>query len=123
MRDLTEDELKLAPEWATHYQVSESNYLIWESKDKYQTPIMRAPKKQKSKLTKCIKIPVKEPFDISEHEFSDFSWSINQISVDFIEFYNHETYTDDGDAELFQVSKMDAIAIAKALGVTGEDLL
>ena len=65
-----------------------------------------------------------KPFDITKHEFSDPAWSINEIDVGqgYIDFYNHETCTDDGDADTHVLDKDDAIAIAKALGVTGEDL-
>lgn len=62
----------------------------------------------------------KKPFDIIEYEFSDENFK-GAVYID-----------DDGDLVIgaseyeiscFCASKPDAIAIAKALGVTGEDLL
>jgi len=88
----------------------------------------------KTSLTNSIKLdfksgiykytPKPKPFDITKHEFSDPAWSINEIDVGqgYIDFYNHETCTDDGDADTHVLDKDDAIAIAKALGVTGEYL-
>lgn len=107
MRDLTEEEFELAPEWATHYQVTESGNVIWESKDKYQTVIMSKPRKQNSKLSLCR--PIHKPFDITKHEVS-----------------SHITVLEGGYIGVFDsgwiIDKDRAIAIAKALGATGEDL-
>ncbi len=78
---------------------------------------MRAPKKQKSKLTKCKKIPVKKPFDISEHEFSDEMSNLKAMLSG-----RGDVVIRIGSSWIF-LDKSDSIAIAKALGVTGGDLL
>lgn len=59
----------------------------------------------------------KKPFDISEHEFSDGD-------IDFA-FKNGKFLIEiDSDRGIYgEIKKQDVIAIAKALGVTGEDLL
>jgi hypothetical protein len=62
---------------------------------------------------------LKKPFDISEHEFSDSRVRISNICVSKIEL----AVDDCGIEHYMTQSKEDAIAIAKALGVTGEDLL
>jgi hypothetical protein len=59
----------------------------------------------------------KKSFDISEHEFSDTEVECVIAAVDKLLLINH---FGDNSAML---DKQDAIAIAKALGVTGEDLL
>lgn len=132
MRDLTPEELKLAPDWATHYIIHEfgmpnhcvvfcsHNWRQWVSvESRAWSPKMKS---QKVPLS-AIPIPTKH-FDITKHEFSDFSWSINEINYveGYIDFYNHEACTDDGDYESHSVTKDDIIAIAKALCVTVEDL-
>jgi len=121
MRDLTEEELKLAPGWATHYHANLNGSILFECKDRcclYE---------KEGGLTRSIEcngvckeskpIHPKKPFDISEHEFSDS--------------YVYNAYCGSGNLSLFEdtglrmikINKEDAIAIAKALGVTGEDLL
>ena len=74
------------------------------------------------KETKCNHLN-KKPFDITKCKLSDSAWSIHETDIarGYIGFYNHETYADDGDIETHFLDKSDAIAIAKALGVTGED--
>lgn len=62
-------------------------------------------------------VVAKKPFDISEHEFSD---SIAEIKA---KSNAGSTITLDVFEKWITLNKPDAIAIAKALGVTGEDLL
>ena len=126
MRDLTEEEFKLAPEWATHYCIDmdgiyfshETGFALYDTisksfvEEEQDCPL--------SCIEDCDKLITKrasneKPFDISEHEFSDeglldVRLASNRVIV---------------DSELLtsSYSKDDAIAIAKALGVTGEDLL
>ena len=58
MRDLTENELKKAPYWATHYRV-DKHRILFESEGRWMEVgvnfpfIVRGPFKQNSKLTKC----------------------------------------------------------------------
>ena len=60
---------------------------------------------------------LKKPFDISEHVFSDVEVECVPVDGNKLLLIN---YFGDNSAML---EKQDAIAIAKALGVTGEDLL
>lgn len=64
-----------------------------------------------------VEIVSKTPFGISEHEFSD---SIAEIKA---KANAGSTITLDVFEKWITLNKPDAIAIAKALGVTGEDLL
>ena len=63
------------------------------------------------------------PFDISEHEFSDKDLIANingetiELEVTYYDSHHHQD-----DTCTAQINKQDAIAIAKALGVTGSDL-
>jgi hypothetical protein len=62
----------------------------------------------------------KKPFDISEHEFSD-------EEIRFVKVFHKEKYIttllNKGAFNTVRHDKGDVIAMAKALGVTGEDLL
>ena len=115
MRDLTEEELKLAPDWATHYFKDDHGDILFESTSGYQWAsglklkdriIVRG---YSVKLSKPIK-----PFDITKHEFSD--------TVGFVECDGSELTLNCTGCNYVELYKDDAIAIAKALGVTGEDL-
>ncbi len=59
-------------------------------------------------------VEVKKPFDITNHEFSDAGIECCEIGGGVLTMHNPELTTN----LLFD----DAIAIAKAFGVTGEDL-
>lgn len=121
MRDLTEEELKLAPDWATHYTKT-GNQVTFFNELKVQSSLG-------GELDDIIydnnygiesgdvRIPSK-PFDITKHEFSDSS------------FQGGAYIADDGDLVIraskceiacFCANKNDAIAIAKTLGATAED--
>ncbi len=123
MRELTEEELKLAPDWATHYRCNSSE-IIFESKNQWMAIgfsfpfIKRGPFKHQSKLTKCKSIPEfkAKSFDITKHEFSD---TVQHVESDGCEL---SLYCVDGFRHV-ELYKDDAIAIAKALGVAGDDLL
>jgi hypothetical protein len=119
MRDLTEKELALAPDWATHYRIGEAE-VLYESNSKWLARsfcapfIARGPYSQNSALTKLKPIP-RKPFDISGHDFSD-----EAVSFDVM---NSVILIDSAGANLYVgFNKADAIAIAKALGVKGSDL-
>lgn len=124
MRELTEEELKLAPDWTYMYSITSNNNVRFHSDLMFcifnghviSDIVISEPENFGARLLN------KKPFDITKHEWSDFSWSINQQDRDAIELYNHETCTDDGDAELFQINKSDSIAIAKHFGLTEKDL-
>ncbi|AVM33035.1 hypothetical protein [Pseudoalteromonas phage PHS3] len=108
MRNLTEDELKLAPDWATHYIVDSDGSIIYESE----------------KL--CWWVGRREPLD-NEGSFGNSSnRAINTFNITQHEVANHITVLENGELGVFGsgwiIDKVRAVAIAKALGVTGEDL-
>lgn len=67
---------------------------------------------------------VQKPFDITKHEFSDLDLSMRIDDVDrgVLTIKYFDNYHDLDDSADSTINKDDAIAIAKALGVTGEDL-
>jgi len=134
MRDLTEKELKLTPDWAVKFDFFNGELIYmsdvvgnYEGKPLYRFLDAKHNIEEvgvEGDYDLCTRLIPSKPFDITKHEFSDPAWSINEIDVGqgYIDFYNHETCTDDGDADTHVLDKDDAIAIAKALGVTGEHL-
>ncbi|WP_276755655.1 hypothetical protein [Pseudoalteromonas marina] len=120
MRDLTEEELKLTPEWATHYFIDVDDDVIYESVSLCWWKSLDNPMQNYTFNMRKNKAINWKPFDISKHEFSD-------------ENFKGAAYIDaDGDLVIgaseyeiscFCASKPDAIAIAKALGVTANDLI
>lgn len=110
MRDLTEEELALAPEWATHYFIDTSDDTpIYESKNLCWWAGLGKPLPCKRMDEGAIAI-IRKPFDIAQHE-----WSDKLARVMFLPEANKICF----EGEIY---KKDAIAIAKALGVTAEDL-
>ncbi len=112
MRDLTEEELKLAPEGATHYYAFDNGDILFECSEKccmYKINYGLTGSLDCNGVCKESKPITRKPFDITEHEVS-----------------NHVTVLESGDIVVFGsgwiINKDRAIAIAKALGVTGEDL-
>ncbi|QAY17964.1 hypothetical protein [Pseudoalteromonas phage C7] len=126
MRDLTAEELTLAPEWATHYSVNTSSN--WISVCFFSE--RRVVNLTDGKIGGVYfnefgiedgdrEIVRVKPFDIAKHDFS-------YKKLLFSEFINEKLelmVKDHPSPVFFNVDKSDAIAIAKALGVTGEDLL
>lgn len=118
MRELTKEELDLAPSWATHYVITGNNYVMYESEYHWCTSedFSRC---CNSKVSHDAKPINRKPFDISEYEFSDKDLSISGICAKrLIEI----KINDCGINSYGTLNKQDIIAIAKALGVTGEDL-
>lgn len=117
MRELTKEELELAPSWATHYSFGNNNSLWFEGKNRCATV-------ENNKLNVVIvgmginenskPIP-RKPFNIKKHVFSDHIVSGCHLSNDLCVVFNACSHG-------LNLTKQDAIAIAKALGVTGEDL-
>lgn len=124
MRDLTPEELKLAPDWATHYTVHELEFtphcICFYGSRLHKWVYHKnggnwSPEQVHNKIPAEAAALHFETFDITKHDFSD--WEIS--SADF----EHDEFT----IRFFEVNaihlnKDDAIAIAKSLGVTGEDL-
>lgn len=69
-------------------------------------------------VSRLFVIKKEKPFDIGEHEFSDST--VNNAYVDAEDLVIPVSVFS-GQSKIW-ISKTDAIAIAKALGVTGEDL-
>ncbi len=131
MRDLSGYELKLAPEWAAYFAPDDNDVLFiskcktracWlvedfdlesgvDMQDEFEFT------KKHEELLECI-IPIMDKhFDINNHEFSDgyLSASIDGDALCMaIELDSFNAYA--------KLDKRDAIAIAKALGVTADDL-
>ncbi|AUG84933.1 hypothetical protein MAELSTROM_13 [Pseudoalteromonas phage Maelstrom] len=122
MRDLTPEELKLTPEWAESYAVDNHNDALFFSKDKDRFQLAdgtsslsvgdyRYVKRLASKSRE-----IEKPFDITKYEFSDADIKDAKITVE--SNYLHFKIRPTNLSELI-INKQDAIAIAKALGVTG----
>lgn len=128
MRELTEEELKLAPAWETHYYAFDNGTIQYESADLYvrffkTTGRFGVEQCNKEYGIAGVAIP-RKPFDITKHEFGDTAWPVNEINPEqgYVEFFNQDTVTSDGDYDGHTIYKDDAIAVAKALGVTWDDL-
>lgn len=117
MRDLTPEELKLAPEWATHYFIYADGGVLFESKDMYQ--MVGLPSVIKDIPNISIECAPIIRFNISNYKFSDKQ--VKRVRV-----------INDGEClvtMLFNTSlniithnRDDAIAIAKHFRLTCEDL-
>lgn len=119
-RQLTQEELDLAPEWATDYFIDNEGDVCFESESYYQY-LVEGKLLDKQYQTgfgmeeDSQPIP-RKAFDVANHRFSVVSL-INSVVVDndvatlFFEFDKR-----------MDLTKSDSIAIAKALGVTTEDL-
>lgn len=128
---LTSEELnKLKPCWATHYRYTDYE-ILFESKHQWlgvglNFPfIKRGPFKHKSKLTKCKPIPEfnTESFDITKHKFSDdrLEHDGDTLNAEHQVFGNHlDGYST--EYLYLELSKDDAIALAKHFKLTASDL-
>jgi hypothetical protein len=123
MRDLTEEELKLAPDWATHYQFGVIGNLIFISLRKMLAWNVNTPLSMAVDLEYCSHLvdkhkPIeRKPFDITKYEFSE-GLSISNMCKLSVEI----EFKDNDDCNYVPLHKDDVIAIAKALGVTAKDL-
>ena len=126
MRDLTEEELKLAPDWATHYCVTKfkgQHCITFHNSywDQWVYPVSGAwsPKMTSQRIPALAKPISTKPFDINKHEFSD-------DEIRFVKVFHAEEYItillNREALNTVRHDKADIIAMAKALGVTGEDL-
>ena len=125
MRDLTEEELELAPDWATHYYIYSDGDILFECESESALYRKNTNNNENAILTMecdgiCFKsIPInKKPLDITKHEFSDKDIRLSSLCESKIEL----AVDDCGIEHYLTFNKSDSIAIAKALGVTGEDL-
>ena len=121
---LTDEKIaELAPEWATHY-FSNGKVILFESasflafyyiEDKVFSRISSQLADGISKNSKPIPRKPK-PFDITQHEFSDAMANLKAMKSE-----RGDVVIRIGSSWIF-LDKADSIAIAKALGVTCEDL-
>jgi len=119
MRDLTEEELKLAPDWATHYFKDDDGDILFESTNGYQWAVGLKLKKRVVVRGYSVKLskPIK-PFEISRYQFSDKDIRFSNLCNSKMEL----ALDDCGIEHYFTLHKNDAIAIAKTLGITAKDL-
>jgi hypothetical protein len=135
MRDLTNEELKLAPDWATHWYFYNScmKCIIFESESTFQTYNIESGSwsfigKRKSNISRKAKQLPGKSFDITGYKFSESIVGFDSISSSTlglsVEYKQWNGYLDGHSAEelFISINKSDAVAIAKALGVTGDDL-
>lgn len=122
MRDLTKEELKFAPDWATHYSVNTSSN--WISVCFFNE--RRAVNLIDGKIGGVYfnefgiedgdrEIVRVKPFDITKHEWSDCDIQ-REIESGYIRFKSQS------ECDEFVVEKDDAVAMALHFGVTAEDL-
>lgn len=119
MRKLTEEELKLAPEWATHYTVDCCNDVIYQNGNLCWWSGLSLPLGH-NKINPTAK-PINKPkkqFDITKYDFSDCYVLKAELeggcSLSF-ELQSHEL-------GFVSFNKNDVIAMARALSVNAEDL-
>ena len=124
MRELTKEELELAPSWATMYKVVEceiaSSYTLFtDGKNRSQWIYHDTKAMSPISIGDIARFDTKpinrKPFDIREHVFGDHIVSGCHLSNDLCVVFREQSFG-------LNIKKQDAIAIAKALGVTGEDL-
>ncbi len=73
MRDLTQQEIDDAPEWATHYVIDKSGYVIYESE--YHLQFSNSERRCDSDgLTVRSQPIIRNEFDISEYEFDNMKF-------------------------------------------------
>jgi len=116
VRDLTPEELKLAPDWATHYFIDTSdNTPIYESENLCWWVGLGEPLHCRMMDEGAIAIN-RKTFDITQHEWSDKMANLAAIMSD-----RGDVVIRVGSSWIF-LDKQDGIAIAKALGLTADDL-
>ena len=121
MRELTE-ELKLAPEWASHYFIFAGDKVLFVDKQNKKASTLDmindgcCPQSYSDWFCDDDLIEIKrKPFDITKHEWSD-------VYFDHIDGEGDINLRDSYCDDTFYISKCDAIAIAKHFGLTAEDL-
>ena len=118
MRELTEDELKLAPDWATHYFIYNDGDILFEGNRNYQYYNSRIKEFYKLRWLTDISeytVPInRKPFDITKHEWSDSGIERLEVGGGVLTIYSPE--------HTVNLTFDDAIAIANHFGLTAEDL-
>ena len=115
MRDLTEEELALAPSWATHYIVDSDDSIIYESVSLCWWCGLGKPIDNALGFGKMKNRPITgREFDITQHEWSDVIAEIEPESGHTLVIKSHGSW--------LSFDKDDVIAMARDRGVTAEDL-
>lgn len=122
MRALTEEELALAPEWATHYIVNIHGDVIYQNDDSWWWSGMSTPLQNHAKAEFGAKPIPRRPFDITKYEFSDGDLSALKAEGGIMWIDIEYGGSGNRDVASAVINNLDAIAIARALGVTAEDL-
>lgn len=117
MRDLTDAELALAPEWSDRYSITSGNNVRFHDDDMFclcngfaisDVAAADAEKFQTRPIPR-------KPFDITQHEWSCGSFYSSKVNGDSVIL--------EGDYCVdYTVNKSDAIAIAKHFKLKAEDL-
>ncbi|QDP48207.1 MAG: hypothetical protein Unbinned6437contig1000_61 [Prokaryotic dsDNA virus sp.] len=125
MRDLTEEELKLAPDWVVKFDFFNGELIYmsdvvgnYEGKPLYRFLDVKHNIEEfgvEGDYDLCTRLMPSKPFEIAKHEFSDKDIRLSNLCESKIEL----AVDDCGIEHYFTLHKSDAIAIAKALGVTG----
>ena len=119
MRELTEEELKLAPDWAYMYSITSNNNVRFHSDLMFcifnghvvSDIVISEPENFGTRLLN------KKPFDITKHKWIDGALCFGCVDCEG----DIEISCTDVDGE-FYIARNDAIAIAKHFGLTKEDL-
>ncbi len=115
-RQLTQEELNLAPEWASRYSVDEFNAVLFESDKLFQwldSGVLGCIYPQVNSGISMDSQPIpRKAFDVASIE----SPNMHDMDQPYIRNNDDGTITVDGKIDKYLV-----IAIAKALGVTAED--
>ncbi len=113
MRELTPEEIKNAPDWATHYLIACDNTVCYDSADHYMLDDNVKIKSMANGPDSDSKPIIREAFDIWKVKFNGniALESCDDLSVTFI----------DGEHEMC-LGRTEIIAAAKHLNVTHEEL-
>lgn len=119
MRDLTAEELALVPEWATHYWIVDEK-IMFESLSYFQLladgVFTDRCHNDAGYITSDAVEVKRKTFDITKHEWSDRMANLAAIMSE-----RGDVVIRVGCSWIF-LDRQDGIAIAKALGLTTEDL-
>ena len=120
MRDLTPQEIKNAPEWATLYNIGSDNEIFWIGEEFAMLQGgEKAHRRDICGYFSCIKIIPRKAFDISEYESEN-------ISDIYVETWNNNSLGFEVSASLddtaIGIDKNDAIAFAKHFKLTADEL-
>ena len=116
MRDLTQQEIDNAPDWATHYYITPSGTITFESDKMFQSVSGTVHSNVVTGISKrCRSIP-RKAFDIRYHDWGDEFIVI--VDCDSEHFQLMCTVQN----ELFGIHRKDIITMAKHVNLTADEL-